>query len=80
MDRTFRIIKGYRGPDLILWFGSTTRDPNGEPKALAPGTLITLDSVAPNGNVWFHTPEGRGKTESGSVENLLRGGLIEEVR
>ena len=36
------------------------------------GALLTLDTVAPDGTVWFFDEDGeRGKIDAGSVENLL---------
>ena len=45
-----------------------------------PGAILSLDSEAPNGNVWFIDESGeRGKIEAGEVRNLTRDGRLEEL-
>ena len=49
-------------------------------KALEQGSIIRLDSEAPNGNVWFIDEDGeRGKIQCGEVRNLTRDGRIVET-
>lgn len=57
---------------LRLGYGSHVREPTPKRyKTHPPGTILQLDSEAPNGNVWFLDPEGeRGKIECGQVSNL----------
>jgi hypothetical protein len=41
------------------------------------GAVLTHDGDAPNGNVWFIDGDGdRGKIESGSINNLVKRGVI----
>jgi len=66
--------------EIGLIFGSTTQNPNGQAHRLQPvGTVLELDSEAPNGNVWFFTPapnRDRGKIDCGEVRNLVNDGTI----
>lgn len=65
---------------ITLGYGSNVHDPN--PKRIREheaGTVLTLDSESPNGNVWFIDPDGeRGKIEAGEVRNLTLDGRLEE--
>lgn len=61
---------------ITLRYGSNTRNPNpSKCKIIPAGSILVLDSVANDGNVWFIDECGeRGKIECGSIENLLREG------
>lgn len=64
---------------MDLAYGSHTRSSVCHYKTIEPGTIVTLDSVAPNGNVWFIDHEGkRGKIEAGCISNLERRGVVAE--
>lgn len=79
---TFKVVGGYNGRPFSLTIGSHTQNLNGTQLVLPKGTILTFESEANNGNVWFtfkhpQTKEQiRGKSESGSVLNMLQGGLI----
>src|SRR5262249_13801084 len=75
----FRVVKGYQGPELTLLFNSHKRRTTGDRASLPAGTVLTLDSEAAIGNVWFRTPLGRARADHGSVEDMLRAGVIEEA-
>ena len=46
-------------------------------KVFQPGSVLSLASEAPNGNVWFiDDANERGKIECGEVANLLRDGRV----
>jgi hypothetical protein len=66
---------------LELGYGSHTQRPTPDRfKKFGPGTILTLDGEAPNGNVWFIDPEGnRGVVEAGEVRNLIRSGNVVEL-
>ena len=63
---------------ISLGYGSHVRNPNpNRIKIHEAGSILRLDSEAPNGNVWFIDSDGeRGKIECGSVANLTKNGLI----
>jgi hypothetical protein len=63
---------------LTLGFGSHTRQLSpSNYKTYKRGEVLTLDSESRNGNVWFIDKDGdRGKIESGSVQNLVRRGMV----
>lgn len=70
---TYKVLK-----PLSLGYGSTTRTPTpSRYKTIQPGIEVTLESVAPNGNVWFIDHEGeRGKIEAGDISNLEQMGVV----
>lgn len=63
---------------IVLGYDSHVHRPTSpRHKVIEPGAVLTLDSEAPNGNVWFIDEDGeRGKIECGSVSNLLRDGRV----
>ena len=78
----------YRGGDIFrvltnlnLSFGTSTRNSN--PTHIIrykAGEELVLDTEADNGNVWFEDSQGRrGSIMSGSVENLVRRGVLEQM-
>lgn len=65
---------------MDLAYGSHTRSSVCHYKTIEPGTIVTLDSVAPNGNAWFIDHEGkRGKIEAGCITNLERRNIVVEI-
>lgn len=65
---------------MHLAYGSHTRCSVCHYKAIEPGAIVTLDSVAPNGNVWFIDHENkRGKIESGCITNLEKRGTVVKI-
>ena len=76
--RKFRVGDGVV---IRLGYGSNVHDPN--PKRIvehAAGTVLTLESESPSGNVWFRDPQGyRGKIECGEVRNLTRDDRLVEL-
>lgn len=65
---------------MDLGYGSHTRCYVRNWKTIEPGTIVMLDSVAPNGNVWFIDDEGkRGKIEAGCITNLERRGVVVKI-
>ncbi len=56
---------------LAVQYNSSIQRPTGEPRILNVGSIIVLESVSNNGNVWFLDSTGeRFKVESGSLENM----------
>ena len=66
---------------MDLAYGSHTRSSVCHYETIEPGTIVMLDDIANNGNVWFIDHEGkRGKIAAGCISNLkLRGILIEFI-
>jgi hypothetical protein len=73
--RLFEVVQ-----PVFLGYGSHVRHTTPtRHKLMQPGTLLRLQSEAPNGNVWFLDPDGeRGKIECGEVRNLTRDGRVVE--
>lgn len=67
--------------DMSIGIGSHSRNPNTTSLPIPMGTILTWDTDAPNGNVWFYaTIDGekyRGKIECGRITNLINSGKIE---
>ena len=76
----FVVVKGYNNRPFSLTFGSyvdsRTGGNPGSSGAIEPGEIISFEEEAPNGNVWFNYKGKRGKTESGSLLNMLKAGVI----
>lgn len=79
----FKVIQGYNGNPFSLSTGTTVRRPNpGVYVPLPEGYVIEFECEAPNGNVWFefvHPETGkpmRGKSQSGSIHNLITNGCL----
>lgn len=74
--RKFIVLK-----PVTLGYGSHVRQPT--PSRFVTqekGTILSLDSEAPNGNVWFFDEDGkRGKIECGEVANLTKDGRLVEI-
>ncbi len=66
---------------VTLGYGSHVREPTPKQwRTMKIGELLTLDSEAPNGNVWFIDPQGnRAKIECGQVSNLTKRGDVMEM-
>lgn len=66
---------------IHLGYDSHTQRPtSSRHKEIKPGAVLTLDSEAPNGNVWFFDEDGeRGKIECGAVSNLLKDGRVSRI-
>ena len=66
---------------LTLGFDSTIHAPvPSKYKSYTIGDILTFQSDAPNGKVWFTDDKGlKGMTEAGEVENLVDNGTIKEV-
>ena len=67
--RVFKVVGTIR-----LGYGSDTRHPMPRTERDIPnGTLITLESEARDGTVWFYDENKlRAKIECGSIENLMK--------
>lgn len=63
---------------ITLGYDSHVRAPTpSRYKTHQPGAVLTLDTEAPNGNVWFFDSEKeRGKIECGEVGNLIGDGRL----
>ena len=66
--------------DFSIGIGSHAWNPNTNSLIVEKGTILTWDDDAPNGNVWFYVEidgiKHRGKTQSGSILNLVKSGFI----
>jgi len=80
----FFVVKGYNGRPFDLGVGSHSQNPNSRELVLPKGHMLEFDEVAPNGNVWFyfmHPITGkreRGKSQSGSLNNMLKAGVVKK--
>lgn len=65
---------------MDLAYGSHTQSSVCHYKTIPAGTIVMLDDIANNGNVWFIDHEGqRGKIEAGCISNLERRGVLIEL-
>jgi hypothetical protein len=66
---------------IKLEYGGNTQNPNPTNiKVHEPGSILCLETEAPNGNVWFIDPQGeRGNTPAGCVGNLVRVRKLEAI-
>lgn len=84
-EQKFKVIKGYNGRPFSGTFGSSFSSvryvpgSSGRRIEIPVGDIITFESEAPDGKVWFYHNDKRFYTESGSVKNMLRAGVIEPV-
>lgn len=88
-DVPFRVLKGYNSPNLKVTINSHTRY-SGDGSQIEPNTIIYYEKTALNGYVWFNTKPVRGKeydpenirfrTQSGSIYNMIKAGVIELVQ
>ena len=69
--------------DFSIGIGSHAWNPNTTSLLIIKGTILKWDDDAPNGNVWFYVEidgvKHRGKTESGSILNLVKSGFIQLI-
>ena len=65
---------------MHLAYGSNTRSSVCHYKTIEPRAVLTLDSVSPNGNVWFIDHENkRAKIEAGCITNLEKRGIVVKI-
>ena len=64
--------------ELRLEYGTYVgREVPSEVRVIPIGEEITLETEAPNGNVWFVDERGKsGKIQCGSVSNLVKRGVV----
>lgn len=63
-----------------LVYDTHTRKNSGRLDRFKIGDVVTWESDAGSGNVWFLDHNGnRGKIEAGCVDNLVRRGTLEET-
>lgn len=76
----YRVLKGYNGPNLATVRDSHIHNPTGTPHLVPAGKVLRFErDDGMSGSVWFYDGDIRCKSESGSLENMLRRGILRQV-